>query len=341
MRPLAQKGYWLGGRAPFGFKAVRIRAEDGKMHTKLEVDEEEAPIVREVFRLFNAGHSFKEIAEKLNKRQLYRRSKHWTASSVSDTVRNSRYVGMHFWGKGTKKEHKIVRDDAIFVNGPAIVDRDTWNRAQERLRKFYMHKGRPARHHYLLRGLAFCECGAPLHGRFSKSPLYTCRDYKEGASKHVSISSAKLEGFVKGYVERILDKSAVDFELLAKSINEHKRTQAMLSENEKLELLEEAKTLEETIVNLTAALAKTAPHAQGIIIQQLNEKTARLEEIKKQLSSIEDEVFFVTPSQLEELYDSLIEKLKDERLEDVIRTMVKRVTVYKSGFIDIETAFIV
>ncbi|MBC7122543.1 MAG: recombinase family protein [Pseudothermotoga sp.] len=130
MRPLAQKGYWLGGRTPFGFKAEKV-AVDGKTHTRLVVDPQEAPVVRLMFDLFLKGLSFKKIAETLNRQGYTNRGKEWKFSAVAEIIRNPRYAGLHYWGKGTKHKHRITRDDAIVVNGPAIIDQETYKKVQD------------------------------------------------------------------------------------------------------------------------------------------------------------------------------------------------------------------
>jgi site-specific DNA recombinase len=335
MRPLAEKGYWLGGRIPFGFKGVKVKDEAGKTHTKLEVNEAEASIVREMFYLFARGFSFKKIARILNEKGFTNRGKEWTFSAVSEIIKNPRYVGMHFWGKGTKRNHRIVRKDAIFVEGPAIVDKETWEKVQERLKKYV--KGRERRYNYIFTGIAFCECGASLHGSFQKIPVYVCKHYKVNAQNHVQISAKRLEGYVRGYLQKILNPENIDFERLAKSINEYFE-ESTLSFDEIERFLEERKECEEAISNLTTALAKTPPVAQQKILDEIEKYSCRLTEIDETLREASKDKKKVTAEELRELYSKLFSAL-NENFEEVVKRMIKRITVYKSGYIDIRSEF--
>lgn len=330
MRPLAQKGYWMGGRVPYGFKVVKVKDEVGKTHSKLEISEEEAHVVREIFELFLQGYTFKRIAEKLNEKGYTNRGKKWTFSIISEIIRNPRYAGMHFWGRGTKKNHRIMREDVILVEGPAIIDKETWKRTQERLKKYVQSRNR--KYDYLLTGLVFCECGAPMHGSKQTIPVYMCKNYKQDTKKHVQISAQRLENYVKGYLEKML--TTIDFKRLAESINEYMKSSVL--NPQKLEaLLRERQKCEEAISNLTFALAKTPPIAQNVILEEIDRHTKRIEEIDK-LVTKNDEYKEVTPDQLRQVYDSLL-NLMNKDLGEVVHKLIKRVIVYKSGYIEIET----
>jgi len=191
---------------------------DGKVHTKLEVNPEEAEVVKKIFEMFISGYSYSQIARKLNEEGYTNRGKPWKFSAISEMLKNSRYAGRHFWGKGTKHQHRIVREDAVVVNGPRIIDEKTWKKAQQRMGGYT--KRRPTKHNYFLTGIAFCECGAPLHGVFSRIPMYYCKHYREDSKQHVSIRARKLEGFVLGYLENLVKDREIDFDMLARSINE-------------------------------------------------------------------------------------------------------------------------
>ena len=335
MRPLAMKGYWMGGRIPYGFKGVRVKDESGKLHTKLEVNEAEAAVVRRMFEMFIQGFTFKKIAKILNEEGFTNRGKEWTFSAVSEIIKNPRYAGMHFWGKGTKRNHRITREDAIFVEGPAIIDRETWEKAQERLKKYV--KGRERKYNYILTGIAFCECGAPLHGSRQKIPVYMCRHYKADSQKHVQISAARLEGYVKGYLKKILNPDNIDFEKLAASLNEYFKAD-VLSSDEVENLLKERQECEEAISNLTSALAKTPPVAQQKILEEIEKYSARINEIDEMLREASRGSREITAEELREIYSKFFNML-DENLEEVVKRMIKRIVVYKSGFIDIQPNF--
>jgi len=48
---------------------------DGKVHTKLEVNPEEAEVVKKIFEMFISGYSYSQIARKLNEEGYTNRGK--------------------------------------------------------------------------------------------------------------------------------------------------------------------------------------------------------------------------------------------------------------------------
>ena len=63
----ANNGYWAGGYAPFGYKIKHIIGHDGKKHSILEVDEKEAPIVKQIYDMYiNKNISMRKISQELN-----------------------------------------------------------------------------------------------------------------------------------------------------------------------------------------------------------------------------------------------------------------------------------
>ena len=67
----ANNGYWAGGYAPFGYKIKHIIGHDGKKHSVLEVDEKEAPIVKQIYDMYiNKNISMRKISQELNLNQV-------------------------------------------------------------------------------------------------------------------------------------------------------------------------------------------------------------------------------------------------------------------------------
>lgn len=334
MRPLARKGYWMGGKPPYGFEIVKVVDEAGKEHSQLAINEEEAVVVRKMFELFLQGYSYSQIAGILNKAGHKRRSgKPWTFSNVAEMLKNPRYAGQHFWGRGTKKNHRIVRDDMIVINGPAIVDVETWRKAQERIKQYT--RRRQIRHNYILSRLIFCECGAPMHGTFTTVATYRCRHYKQNTSQHAAISVAKVESFVIGKIRRILNAD-IDFEHLTNIINEITREKRERKGNTP-ELMSQAEEYSKAINRLTEALAKVDPLAQGHILKQINEYSARLREVQEKLQEI-GQIREITVEEVKSVFEQMKADF-EQNPEKVVRQFIKKVVVYKGGYIEVETTF--
>ena len=95
---MTQDGIWRGGNCPYGYKLVR-KGRIGKKNRPLydlEIDEDQAAIVREIFDLLiQKGYGTHRIAMYLNKKYP-NPDKIWHGKTIRDMVRNPIYTGrMH------------------------------------------------------------------------------------------------------------------------------------------------------------------------------------------------------------------------------------------------------
>lgn len=160
-------------RHMFGYKISR----DG-----IEPDPETAPVVREIFDRAIAGDSFGAIARNLNNRDIpgtY--GGKWTASRISDILANEKYTGNALLQKKYVNNHiekREIRNDGIlpqyYAEGThdAIIDADTFNTAQEIIRRSRAKKAdnAPCKHGPFTGRIICGNCGANYrrisnHGR--------------------------------------------------------------------------------------------------------------------------------------------------------------------------------
>jgi hypothetical protein len=110
----AQKGYWCGGK-PYGFKLKPILdsaqrdayGQPARIATVLEVDVDQAAIVREIYQRFVDGASCTMVADALNGRNVAspgstwhrttRRCGGWMNSAVRTILKNPLYTGRVRW----------------------------------------------------------------------------------------------------------------------------------------------------------------------------------------------------------------------------------------------------
>jgi site-specific DNA recombinase len=182
----AREGVWLGGVVPYGYSVV-----GQKKQARLMVSEtllpgltlSEAGVVRMIYRLLaNEGWSCVKIAEHLNAlgvptsyaswgrhvtrtrpegKQRVPSAGVWMYGRIRNLVVNSVYKGEHHFGKRSTKAREIIAREV-----PAIVDADTWERAQHGLRRNMLLATRNAKRQYRLRGLITCGlCGLALGGK--------------------------------------------------------------------------------------------------------------------------------------------------------------------------------
>ena len=131
MREAASRGFFLGPKAPFGYKRVKV-ADGAKERPTLKVDPDTAPIVREMFESSLRGNGLKEICQELNGRGVTNRGNRWYKGGLHYLLTNEAYTGAAVWGRTTKGEQAA---DPVRVEGawPALVSKE-------------LFEGRPAGH---------------------------------------------------------------------------------------------------------------------------------------------------------------------------------------------------
>ncbi|MFQ6029159.1 MAG: recombinase family protein, partial [Dehalococcoidia bacterium] len=180
----ARKGGLLGGYVPHGYDYVP-RAGDTLAH--LIINEAQAYIVQEMFRcLVEEGLSCRAIALRLTEMGIPtpQGNKVWQPSVVNHMLKQELYCGVMYFnrrepvrpqqrseqartGKNPKSSRRLrPEEEWIPIPVPAIIDRTTWERAQEQLQANSRFSPRNnTRHTYLLRGLARCGiCGKAFSG---------------------------------------------------------------------------------------------------------------------------------------------------------------------------------
>ena len=173
------------------------------------IDEEAAPVVRQIYSLCLAGNGPTKIARRLTEQQIptpgtleYRRTGStrryhpgyeckWATNTVVHLLENREYTGCLVNFKTEKPSYKLKHSienppdkQAVFENHhEPIIDRETWERVQE-LRK---QRKRPNRYDEvgLFSGILFCaDCGSVMYQqRYQtdkrKQDCYICGSYKK------------------------------------------------------------------------------------------------------------------------------------------------------------------
>ena len=170
------EGKFVGNIAPFGYDRVKLK--NAKGYT-LSINQDEAPIVKEIFRLYAFENtSINSVTKQLNKLNLKPRiTSEWTISSVKDILSNPTYIGKIVWNrrkqkKKTKNGHLIIsrprNQDYIIYDGlhEPIIDNKTWELVQEKRKQNTPKVKHTNTIQNPLVGLVFCEkCGKPMQRR--------------------------------------------------------------------------------------------------------------------------------------------------------------------------------
>lgn len=147
MRLNASKGYFNGGFVPLGFKLSTIKF-DTYTKKKFEIDNETAPIVKEIFEMRAGGSYIMEIVDYLNSKG-YKNSKGkcFEKASLQTLLSNKRYIGVN-----------IYRDEEFPGTIPAIIDTDLFDKVQ-RIKENFKHAPAcfKAKEEYILTTKLFCR----------------------------------------------------------------------------------------------------------------------------------------------------------------------------------------
>jgi site-specific DNA recombinase len=212
----AMLGHVTGGRV-YGYDNVEIVSSvldaygrPKRDHVERRINEDQAGVVRRIFRLCADGRGMVSIARQLNDeglpapRNSQGRKISWSPSSVRSLLFRRLYLGEVIWNKtkkrnpwGMQQQRKRPEKDWLKISMPQlqIISEEEWKAAHERLdatRTVYLRGtkgelwGRPASNldsKYLLTGLARCgQCGGSLYVRSSsrkggRSLFYGCMTY--------------------------------------------------------------------------------------------------------------------------------------------------------------------
>jgi DNA invertase Pin-like site-specific DNA recombinase len=311
-RQKAREGYYIGP-TPFGYTSqarverehlaagvddepARRRAQETFPHSgELYVDEGEAAVVREVFRLYVEDRlGTRAIARRLTQAGLRtRQGAVWRTQQVQAIVKSPLYAG---WVTFDEDAYKVARRASTPVRfqerhpgkHPPLVDRDTFERAEVRWRAATPCTG-PQRT-YILSGFVRCAEGHAAKGRSNGSEcgsVYICNrrshsgcDPTVGGCDAPTMSTEVAEAALR--------------EVLVRLFNDPDRLHAMLVEGRKLL----PDTAEPAGPDLDAAIARHELHvrrctdllmgtaagtpAEKVLLDRLNDTQTALAELLRQ-----------------------------------------------------------
>jgi site-specific DNA recombinase len=169
----------VNGRPPYGYSVGEV---DSKR--MLVIREPEARVVRMIFDWYTVGDSesgpvsMYEIVKRLTAKGIptrgdtdartIKRSERgkWHRATVACILHRETYAGVWHYGKSNRSKPE---DYLIAVKVPAIVSRETWQAAQERMKHNKANAKRNTRYNYLLRRRLTCgDCGIKMGCRMAR-----------------------------------------------------------------------------------------------------------------------------------------------------------------------------
>lgn len=294
-----------GGVAPFGYHIVR----DKKLRPlQFKIYNREARIVRMIFDWYvNHHYSIMRIIRELAERRIptpgerkgnFRRKREsgiWSAGVIHRLLTSEIYVGIWAWNRrdGTSGKFKDAREH-IRINVPAIIDRETWNRAQTQREYNRLGSPRNAKREYLMRGLLSCSCGCAFVGHFQNAHKYYICARRSNHEPHVEKIPCRARAVRASAVETIAWESITQF---FKNIPELKRLlhEAQVQEAQTQEpLLQELESYKELLkecdrdaADCAAAIRRTKGRVRTKLEAEHDRINARYEDLQKKCAEIE------------------------------------------------------
>lgn len=183
----AKEGGWNGGFAPYGYKLV---------NGELEIAEDEADLVREIFDMFTNGDiGINSVAKRLNEKGFKKKIRNNAntdrigKSFVKAVLDNPVYAGYLPYGRrrtekvdGSRNEYHIVKQDEYEIyegKHEALISKEQWEAACKKRNEtgYTREKRHSLEHSHILSGILKCPiCGASLYGN-------VCRKKKKDTSE--------------------------------------------------------------------------------------------------------------------------------------------------------------
>ena len=192
---LRENGKFHGGQRGFGHKVVPVIV-DGKVRYRVELDEDEAKVIREAGRRIRRGGSISAVTKEWNTSGVRRpRGRLWDTPRIRELLTSPRVAGLRENG-----------NELIEADWPAIIPRHEWEQLRAILADKPTAKGPKEPRSYLASGVYLCDlCGTPMLGQARLgTPAYACRREKGGCGR-LHRMAKPLDDYLR---DEVLDKLA-------------------------------------------------------------------------------------------------------------------------------------
>ena len=289
-------GYKSGGYAPIGYKC-------GDRPKTMEIDEETAPMVREIFSLFadrlgiagivrHMSDKYGKMPPRVSRNGKIHERGMFTENKIGRILRNPIYAGYVFTKKGGLKLFDGLHKP--------LVDRNTWHEIQKRLdekpkvKKIHIRERSPL----LLKKYLFCSCGANMtvggsgkvHKDGSPYRYYVCsrkNHLKAQCSCNTRISLNVIESVLFSAIGRYATNELRPDDI---SKNESEYKSALLSE--KKSLTTRKSNCERDLKNAAKRFATVSGNSvlKNVLEEQLQSLSTEVEQISSRLNEVNEEL---------------------------------------------------
>lgn len=346
----AKKGEFCGRKPPYGYKVV---------DKLLIIDEKQAVIVREVYRLFLEGTTIMRIARIMNERKVPTdgTAKEWWPLKAYRILSNPMYAGYMAYNRRHPVGTRIIKNPKekhVIVEGlhEGIVSKENFKKVQEILSNNPVFSIRRVT---LLSGLLHCgKCRRTLCTSYAKKYVLVSERSKEkklkyyhywGCRKANDLGSCDLPKLRADWLDNLIINTTRAFISDLEMDGEYLKIHNGSNDNEQKELIRVRKELEELnqeTKNLIAHLGKGKIPSE-LIEERIAELNRSKEIMMERILRLEKNNEMIQLTKLDqEIIDQAIEKFKKwdsltfEEKRLVLGTLIKRIIIYSKDNIEIE-----
>lgn len=218
-RALITRGYWAGGRAPYGFTREYEEISKKKL-SKLKVSDFESDAVKTIYNLYNNGYGYSKTADLMNETHSF---DEWTKSKIEAIIKNQTYTGQTAWNRRGGRRQKFKKNNDIVLSEynseTEIINKSDWDNCLK-LRADRNENKDPYKNltPFILKDKLVCsKCNSimkPKNRGKNKSSIYKCncadsyiipanRVHKKFISKIKEvIEEANYEPFWESYIKK-------------------------------------------------------------------------------------------------------------------------------------------
>ena len=358
-RGRAQDGKNPGGKA-YGYRVVRAFDEKGEVvRGQLEIDPEQAAVVRRIYTAYASGRSVSSIVKEFNAEGVPSPTGGlWNKSTITGSrsrkngiLHNERYVGVQVYNKQHAVKDPATGKRVFRVNPPSewvvtevpnlrILDDEIWNAAQSvNAGLKVQHKNAPRRRKRLLSGLLRCaDCGGPMTivtrnywACSNNQNKATCDNHRKAPNdeverrvfaglKHKMVSSEMIEVFVEAYRQEYTDMQK---RAAAKSRSLHRQLTKVTSQ------------IDQAVAAVLNGLSSKAVNEKLEKLEAekavLTDQIAAAEGEQTKVVSLHPNLSKVYRTKLDELYRTLAESDSDPQIKhdaiQALRSLINHITV--------------
>lgn len=319
MRETALQCKHTGGKPPLGY--------DLNTDGKLIINQGEAEVVQQIFKMYLDNYSYSKMAEVLNKKgyrtktgSLFRKN------SFYSILRQEKYTGVYIWNRASAKQNgmrnnhksKALKDQVRIQGGcPSIISRSDFEEVQKKMQERAHGKAESkARRYYMLGGKGFLQCGIcgkSMTGTVRKSHgktyiTYQCPSHKAKQCETKEVRADRLNLIVAQQLAEFFfrEDRLKDWEdLLRSDIRDDPENKSLKNRIKGID-----KKMENILQNLEDVVSKA-------LTQRLDELAQKKEELESKLRKMTNVPTRITKDDMKKLKAGFIQLLMNEDLPEV------------------------